>query len=88
MTRASGAYRDDPFSSYRAGFEVRTGRLCQRVLMFHHFAGEPGVGNDCLVRSTDFTYSTSKTPPTPETPSTPSFAPSLRPATAATTAAI
>ena len=31
----------DPFSSYRAGFEVRTYRLCQRVLMFHHFAGEP-----------------------------------------------
>ncbi|MEK6674129.1 MAG: SpvB/TcaC N-terminal domain-containing protein, partial [Planctomycetota bacterium] len=49
-------YRSDPFSSYRAGFEVRTGRLCQRVLMFHQFAGEPGFGNDCLVRSTDFTY--------------------------------
>lgn len=55
-------YRDDPFSSYRAGFEVRTGRLCQRVLMFHHFAGEPGVGNDCLVRSTDFTYSHEQDP--------------------------
>lgn len=51
------AYRDDAFSSYRAGFEVRTGRLCQRVLMFHHFPGEPGVEADCLVRSTDFTYS-------------------------------
>ncbi len=51
------AYRDDPFSSYRACFEVRTTRLCQRVLMFHHFDGEEGVGNDCLVRSTDFTYS-------------------------------
>jgi hypothetical protein len=49
-------YRDDPFSSYRAGFEVRTSRLCQRVLMYHHFVGEVGVGNDCLVRSTDFTY--------------------------------
>lgn len=48
--------RPDPFSSYRAGFEVRTYRLCQRVLMFHHFAEEPGVGADCLVRSTDFTY--------------------------------
>ena len=35
-------YRDDPFSSYRAGFEVRTSRLCQRVLMFHHFADEAG----------------------------------------------
>ena len=50
-------YRSDPFSSYRPGFEVRTTRLCRRVLMFHHFPGEPGVGRDCLVRSTDFTYS-------------------------------
>jgi RHS repeat-associated protein len=50
-------YRGDPFSSYRAGFEIRTGRLCQRVLMFHHFPDEAGVGADCLVRSTDFTYS-------------------------------
>jgi RHS repeat-associated protein len=49
-------YRSDPFSSYRAGFEVRTGRLCQRVLMFHHFPGVAGVETDCLVRSTDFTY--------------------------------
>jgi RHS repeat-associated protein len=49
--------RPDPFSSYRSGFEVRTTRLCQRVLMFHHFPGEAGVGKDCLVRSTDFTYS-------------------------------
>ena len=50
-------YRNDPFSTYRAGFEVRTTRLCQRVLMFHHFPDKPGVGDDCLVRSTDFTYS-------------------------------
>lgn len=48
--------RHDPFSSYRAGFEVRTYRLCQRVLMFHHFPDEEGVGKDCLVRSTDFVY--------------------------------
>jgi hypothetical protein len=49
--------RPDPFSTYRSGFEVRTTRLCQRVLMFHHFPGEAGVERDCLVRSTDFTYS-------------------------------
>lgn len=49
--------RPDPFSSYRSGFEVRTTRLCQRVLMFHHFPGEAGVGRDCLVRSMDFAYS-------------------------------
>ncbi len=27
------------------GFEVRTTQLCQRVLMFHHFDGEEGVGD-------------------------------------------
>jgi len=46
--------RPDAFSTYRAGFEVRTHRLCRRVLMFHHF---PELGEEpCLVRSTDFTY--------------------------------
>ncbi len=55
-------FRADPFSSYRTGFEVRTTRLCQRVLMFHHFDGEEGVGNDCLVRSTDFSYSHQQDP--------------------------
>lgn len=47
--------RRDPFSSHRAGFEVRTYRLCHRVLMFHHFPDELGV-DDYLVRSTDFVY--------------------------------
>ena len=36
---ARGPCRHDPFSTYRAGFEVRTYRLCRRVLMFHHFPG-------------------------------------------------
>jgi len=49
-------FREDTFSSYRSRFEVRTTRRCQRVLMFHHFADEEGVGKDCLVRSTDFEY--------------------------------
>jgi len=48
--------RPDPFSTYRAGFEVRTYRICQRVLMFHHFPRELNVDKDYLVRSTDFTY--------------------------------
>ena len=52
--------RPDPFSSYRSTFEVRTQRLCQRVLMFHHIADDPlpavQKGYDGLVRSTDFTY--------------------------------
>ncbi|MFL5624171.1 MAG: toxin TcdB middle/N-terminal domain-containing protein, partial [Ktedonobacteraceae bacterium] len=47
--------RPDAFSSFRAGFEVRTYRLCQRVLMFHLFTE---LGNTpCLVRSTDLGYS-------------------------------
>ncbi len=61
-------YRPDPFSSYRSGFEVRTTRLCQRVLMFHHFEDEANVGNDCLVRSTDFTYTNEQDPADPRTP--------------------
>jgi RHS repeat-associated protein len=48
--------RHDPFSTYRSGFEIRTSRLCQRILMFHHFPAEAGVGDDCLVQSTDFVY--------------------------------
>ena len=50
--------RQDRFSTYRAGFEVRTYRLCRRVLMFHHFPQELGT-EDCLVRSTGFSYSES-----------------------------
>ncbi len=61
-------FRDDPFSNYRAGFEVRTTRLCQRVLMFHHFDGEEGVDNDCLVRSTDFAYSHEQDPANTKNP--------------------
>ncbi|MCE3552395.1 sugar-binding protein [Pseudonocardia sp. RS11V-5] len=48
--------RADAFSSRRAGFEVRTLRLLRRVLMFHHFPDEDGVGRDCLVRSTDLSH--------------------------------
>jgi RHS repeat-associated protein len=59
LTPGVWSVRNDPFSSYRAGFEVRTYRLCQRVLMFHHI---PNLSNDIegyegLVRSTDFAYS-------------------------------
>jgi Salmonella virulence plasmid 65kDa B protein len=50
--------RQDPFSTYRAGFEVRTYRLCRRALMFHHFPNELATP-DYLVRSTEFTYSQS-----------------------------
>jgi hypothetical protein len=54
------SFRQDTFSSYRSGFELRTYRLCKRVLMFHHFPNSPGQkdGYDGLARSTDFTYTT------------------------------
>jgi RHS repeat-associated protein len=50
------ATREDPFSTYRSGFEVRTYRRCQRIMMFHHFPTEADVGPDCLVRSTELVY--------------------------------
>ena len=47
--------RLDPQSNYRAGFEVRTYRLCRRVLMFHRF--DELLGDELqLVRSTDIGY--------------------------------
>ncbi len=60
--------RPDPFSACRAGFEVRTYRRCERVLLFHHFPVEASVGADCLVRSTDFRYSDETAPPDPRNP--------------------
>lgn len=66
-------YRADAFSSYRSGFEIRTNRLCKRVLMFHHFTDEKQVlgyatdgtpietpfGENYLVRSLDLNYAPS-----------------------------
>lgn len=51
--------RRDPFSNHRAGFEIRTYRLCRRVLMFHHHFTE--LGPHDLVRATDFTYKENET---------------------------
>lgn len=48
--------RLDPISVGRAGFEIRSYRLCRRVLLFHHFPDEPSVGTDRLVRSLAFEY--------------------------------
>ncbi|KAK3192710.1 hypothetical protein K4F52_001064 [Lecanicillium sp. MT-2017a] len=50
------ALRNDPFSSRRAGFDIRMYRLCYRILMFHHFDDEPGVGRDCVVSSFNIDY--------------------------------
>ena len=47
-------YRADPFSTYRAGFEIRTNRLCRRALMFHKF--EELGEEPYLVRSLSFDY--------------------------------
>lgn len=58
--------RLDAFSTYRASFEVRTYRLCRRVLMFHQFKDDPNVGKDCLVRSTDFVHASAPAPDSTE----------------------
>jgi hypothetical protein len=56
-------YRPDAFSTYRSGFEVRTCRRCERVLMLHHIPEQPaGPGRAAqpgyrgVVRGTEFTY--------------------------------
>jgi hypothetical protein len=56
-------YRPDAFSNYRSGFEVRTCRRCERVLMLHHIPDQPAgsakaaqPGYQGVVRSTEFTY--------------------------------
>ncbi|RYZ01717.1 MAG: toxin, partial [Myxococcales bacterium] len=48
--------REDPFSSYRTGFELRTYRLCRGVLMFHRL---DAARAPLLVRSTELTYDAS-----------------------------
>ena len=60
--------RPDPFSSYRAGFEVRTYRRAQRILIFHNFGAEPTARADCLVRSVDLAYSDQQSPADPHNP--------------------
>lgn len=46
--------RGDSFSDYRAGFDIRTYRLCQRILQFHSF--EELGNNPCLVKSLDLAF--------------------------------
>jgi RHS repeat-associated protein len=58
--KGSWQCRNDPFSNYRASFEIRTYRLCQRILMFHHFPAEADVGANCLVRSMTLKYRSSR----------------------------
>lgn len=53
-TTGRWSVRPDAFSSYRAGFEIRSYRRCRRVLMFHRF-DELGP-EPCLVRATELDY--------------------------------
>lgn len=48
--------RQDPFSQYKAGFEVRTYRLCRRALMFHNFPVNGGPDDWQLVRALELSY--------------------------------
>ncbi|WP_372365162.1 SpvB/TcaC N-terminal domain-containing protein [Candidatus Uabimicrobium sp. HlEnr_7] len=47
--------RPDPFSSYRSGFEIRTQRLCQNILIYHQFIDQHS-GEPFLVKSLSFGY--------------------------------
>ena len=60
--------RPDPFSTYRSCFEVRTYRLCRRLLMFHRFPDGLDA-SAVVVRSLDLTYSTDE-PGDPALPAT------------------
>lgn len=53
-------FRTDPFSDYKAGFEIRTTRLCRRVLLFHRFNGINEYSG--LVKSLNFSYDTAQPP--------------------------
>jgi RHS repeat-associated protein len=46
----SSEYRPDPFSDYRAGFEIRTSRRCKAILIETH------AGQTRAVRRYEFTY--------------------------------
>ena len=50
--------RLDPFSQCKPGFEIRTYRLCKRILFFHYFKELNDGINEApyLVRSLDFNY--------------------------------
>ena len=56
-------FRPDAFSDYKAGFEIRTTRLCKRVLLFHVFeelAIKPDKADKkTLIKSVNFEYDTS-----------------------------
>ncbi|ESS71643.1 mono(ADP-ribosyl)transferase SpvB [Methyloglobulus morosus KoM1] len=50
-------FRPDAFSEYKSGFEIRTTRLCKRVLLYHYFSEL--TGGSALIKSLNFDYDTS-----------------------------
>ncbi|MHA2028388.1 MAG: SpvB/TcaC N-terminal domain-containing protein, partial [Candidatus Kariarchaeaceae archaeon] len=49
--------REDPFSSFTSGFEIRTYRLCRRVLVFHNLQlSTATTRTPLLIKSSDFRY--------------------------------
>lgn len=60
QTTKTSPLRSDPFSDFSYGFELRTQRLCQQILMFHYFPDETSMGPEpVLVRRTVIEYQTS-----------------------------
>jgi RHS repeat-associated protein len=49
-------FRADAFSEYKSGFEIRTTRLCRRVLLYHFFAELPE--GTALIKALEFAYDT------------------------------
>lgn len=48
--------RQDAFSTYQAGFEIRTHRLCHHILMFHRFEDEFRTESPILVSAVECYY--------------------------------
>ncbi|WP_052496452.1 SpvB/TcaC N-terminal domain-containing protein [Pedobacter lusitanus] len=57
-------FRTDAFSVCKPGFEIRTTRLCRRILLFHYFEElkDTVSGKKTLVKSLNFSYDTSTAP--------------------------
>jgi RHS repeat-associated protein len=49
-------FRKDAFSNYKSGFEIRTTRLCKRVLLIHFFDELPN--GSAVIKSANFSYDT------------------------------
>lgn len=59
---ATAPVRQDAFSSFKAGFEIRTEKRCQSVLVSHYFIGQYS-DKKILTRSLTFQYADGSTQP-------------------------